>query len=183
MTDEEALKLAYDNAPIGLVLSEARVIKACNQTFADLVGYDRDALIGQSFQILYDSSTEFQRVRDVGMKDLMTSGLYSDERLVRNRDGSARWCRFRARAFDPGDPLARIVLSYASIATATVLVSFTPRERDVVLLLRQGKTSKEIARVLGLSPRTIEDVRARLLKKMEVRNSGELLAKLTIAGV
>lgn len=45
--------------------------------------------------------------------------------------------------------------------------------------LSRGRTSKEIAQVLELSPRTIEDVRARLLKKFEVKNVAVLLARLS----
>ncbi|MFV2038150.1 MAG: LuxR C-terminal-related transcriptional regulator, partial [Paracoccaceae bacterium] len=54
----------------------------------------------------------------------------------------------------------------------------TPRERQVVLLLSRGMTSKEAARELAISPRTVEDFRARLLKKFKVRNTAELLAHL-----
>jgi DNA-binding CsgD family transcriptional regulator len=35
---------------------------------------------------------------------------------------------------------------------------------------------------LGLSPRTIEDVRARLMRKFDVRNAGLLLARLSDLG-
>jgi DNA-binding CsgD family transcriptional regulator len=47
--------------------------------------------------------------------------------------------------------------------------------------LSRGYTSKEIAKVLNLSPRTIEDVRARLLRKFKVKNVAVLLSRL--AGV
>ncbi|MDX5402386.1 MAG: helix-turn-helix transcriptional regulator, partial [Rhodobacterales bacterium] len=57
--------------------------------------------------------------------------------------------------------------------------TLTPRERQVVTWLARGKTSKEIAQVLGLSPRTVEDVRARLMRKFDVRNTGLLLARLS----
>lgn len=57
-------------------------------------------------------------------------------------------------------------------------ISLTPRERQVVMLLRKGLTSKEIARNLSISPRTVEDYRATLLAKFEVRNVAELLTHL-----
>ncbi|MHB8949433.1 MAG: LuxR C-terminal-related transcriptional regulator [Rhodoferax sp.] len=44
--------------------------------------------------------------------------------------------------------------------------------------LTQGLTSKEMARELGLSPRTVEMHRARLLMKLGVRSTPQLLAKL-----
>ena len=95
------------------------------------------------------------------------------------RDGSRIWCRFRARTLTPEDPLARTILSFARIGESTPAQALTPRERQVVSRLARGLTSKETARELGLSPRSVEDVRARLLRKFAVRNSAELLARLT----
>ena len=58
-------------------------------------------------------------------------------------------------------------------------IQSTRRERQIVMQLSKGLTSKEIGRELDLSPRTIEDVRSRLLKKFNVRNAAELLAHMT----
>lgn len=54
----------------------------------------------------------------------------------------------------------------------------SPREREVVTRLASAMTSKEMARELGLSPRTVEMHRARLLRKMGVRTTAQLLAEL-----
>lgn len=172
-------QIAFDQAPIGIVLSERRIIRACNRTFADMLGYRRRDLIGQSFRMLYASQQEFERIRDIGLGPLRQGGAYSDERLVLRRDGSRIWCRFRARTLTPEAPLDRTVLSFAVISETAPGVALTARERQVVRLLARGMTSKEVARDLSLSPRTIEDVRARLLRKFEVRNVAELLARLT----
>jgi two-component system, NarL family, response regulator NreC len=45
------------------------------------------------------------------------------------------------------------------------------REREVLQLLADGATSKEIAAVLGLRPKTIENHRARILDKLGAANS------------
>ena len=47
----------------------------------------------------------------------------------------------------------------------------TERERSVLALLADGATSKEIARQLGLSTKTIENHRARILEKLGVSNT------------
>jgi len=173
--------LAFDAAPVGLVLTEERTIRACNAMFAEMAGYRMDALIDRSFRILYASQQEFDSIRDIGLEPLRRDGAYSDERLLRRADGGALWCRFRARTLTPDDPLARVVMSFAPI-TAREAPPLTARERDVVSGLARGHTSKEIARTLGLSPRTIEDVRARLLKKFKVRNAALLLSRLSDLG-
>jgi FixJ family two-component response regulator len=59
----------------------------------------------------------------------------------------------------------------------------TPRERQVAELTVAGKRSKEIAAALGVSYRTVEGYRSRLLEKMEVKSATELVVALLRAGV
>jgi FixJ family two-component response regulator len=54
------------------------------------------------------------------------------------------------------------------------LDSLTSREREVMSLALKGSPSKVIARELGISHRTVELHRSRLLEKLEVRSIGEL---------
>lgn len=49
--------------------------------------------------------------------------------------------------------------------------TFTPREIDVIRLICQEYTNKEIAAALGLSTRTVEGYRETIQDKMEVKNS------------
>jgi len=46
----------------------------------------------------------------------------------------------------------------------------TPRERQVLKLVAEGKSSPEIAKDLGLSVKTIEGHRGRLMAKLETKN-------------
>ena len=55
------------------------------------------------------------------------------------------------------------------------LSSLTPREREVLELLRQGKSNKLIARELNLSVRTVEGHRANLVEKVEAKSLGQLI--------
>lgn len=52
----------------------------------------------------------------------------------------------------------------------------TPREHDVLETLAMGLTSKQIARRLGISPRTAEKHRENCMRKLGARNTAELLA-------
>ncbi len=54
--------------------------------------------------------------------------------------------------------------------------SLTERERQVVSLLAQGSTSKEIALQLGLSTKTVENHRARILEKLQVTNTAAAIS-------
>lgn len=52
--------------------------------------------------------------------------------------------------------------------------ALSPRERDVARLLARGRTNREIADVLFLSPRTVEQHVARVLRKLGVTSRGAL---------
>ena len=51
----------------------------------------------------------------------------------------------------------------------------TPREREVLQLITNGRSNKEAGRQLGISPRTIEVHRARVMEKLGARNTADLL--------
>jgi FixJ family two-component response regulator len=51
----------------------------------------------------------------------------------------------------------------------------TPRERDVLAQIAGGASNKEAGRQLGISPRTIEVHRARIMDKLGARNAAHLV--------
>lgn len=171
--------LGFTQAPVALCITRQRVIALCNPAFAELFGYDKDELHGQSIAMLYPSAQEFDRIGARGYPQMNRGQPYRDERLMRRHDGTMIWCRVTGCASDARAPARQAVWVFEPIhhpASATQALS--PREREVVAHLAQGLSSKEIARVLGLSPRTVEMYRARLLHKLGVRSTAQLLALL-----
>lgn len=67
--------------------------------------------------------------------------------------------------------------------TQDLFQKVTNREIQIVELLAQGLTNREIAGSLGLSPRTIEKHRDDLYKRTDCRTSGHLVATFIRAGV
>ncbi len=51
----------------------------------------------------------------------------------------------------------------------------TPREREVLRRIAQGASNKEAGRELGISPRTIEVHRARVMEKLGAKNAADLM--------
>lgn len=174
----EFAELGFMEAPVGLVITENRVIRACNHAFAAMFGYDLAELKDSSFSILYPSDREFVEIRDKGVKDLREKNRYWDERIMARRDGRLFWCRVRGKTFTPHDPLRRAVWSFADLSEQRPCQPLTPRERQIVMLLGEGGTSKEIALKLGLSHRTVEEYRARLLRKHGASNVAALIVAL-----
>ncbi len=59
----------------------------------------------------------------------------------------------------------------------------TAREKDILWLTGQGYTSKEIGSKLFLSPKTVENYRARILKKLQARNCTEAVSNAIRLGL
>ena len=180
MTPAESLNLlAFENAPVGLVLTESRIIRACNPAFAEIFRYRREELVDQSFAILYPSFDEFVRIRDVGVEPLRRFNKYSDERIMARKGGALFWCRVRGHTLtQDDDPLLRAVWSFADLSDSRPVGGLSRRERQIIMHLGEGRTSKEIARMLAISPRTVEAHRARLLKKFGAANVAGLLSNV-----
>ena len=49
------------------------------------------------------------------------------------------------------------------------------REKEVLQLLAEGKSNKEVASVLNLSPYTIESHRTSLMQKLNLHNTAEIV--------
>ena len=62
------------------------------------------------------------------------------------------------------------------------LALLTPKEREVLNGVLKGWPSKEIARHLGLSVRTVENHRAHLMEKLRVKTAVELVRDFMLAG-
>jgi PAS domain S-box-containing protein len=170
--------IAYAFAPVGLVITENRVIRDCNRAFAEMFGYDVPELRDKLFAILYPSDEEFVNVRDRGVKQLRETNTYWDERIMARKDGALFWCRVRGHSFTPEDPLMRAVWSFADLSETRPYIPLTRREREIISHLSDGLTSKEIGLKLDISPRTVEVYRAKLLKKFGVNNTGGLFHSL-----
>ncbi|AUG40279.1 DNA-binding response regulator [Pseudomonas chlororaphis] len=63
------------------------------------------------------------------------------------------------------------------------LESLTPRERDVLLPLVQGYSNREIAEQLGVSVKTIDLYRSRVMKRMQAEHLPELVGMAIAVGL
>jgi len=179
-------RLAFDLNPMGLVLSDNRTIVDCNQRLCEMFGAAPEQLVGQSFQVLYPSADEFERTGARIAPIMNARGNYADDRIMKRLDGRFKgetfWCHVTGRAFDRQQPLGPGIWTFEDLsARRPVTAALTPREREVAALLTDGQTSKEIGRSLGLSHRTVEIYRARLMKAYKASTTADLVHKL-VAG-
>jgi len=171
--------LAFYHAPIGLAELENRVIRRCNVQFAHIFGGVPEDYANTSIARLYPSQAEFERIGERGLAAMRETGEYSDERVMRRLGGALFWCRVRGRSLTPDDPFRHGIWSFADLSDERPVVELTPREREVAILTCRGLSAKEIGADLGISYRTVEAHRARLLEKFSARKLPELVAKLS----
>jgi len=175
-------RTAFEFAPIGLVLSRHRLMIDCNRAALAMFRAEREQLIGQSFRVLYPTQGEYERTGERIIASLDTNGRYADERVMRRVDGELFWCHVWGHALDTADPHAAGIWSFEDLSSRRSLkLEFTPREREIAALLIEGLTSKMVGKRLGISPRTVDVYRARLMRKVGASTTAELVHKLLAA--
>ena len=121
-----------------------------------------------------------KRVPQAGV--LMLS-MHSDENYIRNALGAGARGYLLKNAIDVDlaaavrDIAAGLTYGFpASGSPDEVMVErLTPRERQVLQLIAQGHSNKEIANLLQLSPNTVSAHRANLMQSLGIHKTAELV--------
>lgn len=61
--------------------------------------------------------------------------------------------------------------------------TLSPREREIFQLVAEGRTNREVADILDISAATVETHRARVLQKLEIHNTAELVLYAVRRGI
>lgn len=171
--------------PVACAVLHNRVVVQCNHLFCDLWRGTAQQLKGVSFSVLYTSIDDFETRGKKISPILENKGEYSDSWLMKRCDGEIFWCFVSGVTLDRGNPYERVIWTFAELSPKpqselSVGGRLTQREREVAKLLYEGFSSKDIARSLAISHRTVHIHRANLLKKYAVANTAELLKIISI---
>lgn len=60
---------------------------------------------------------------------------------------------------------------------------FSAMEREIALLVAQGRTNREVAHVVGLSPKTVEWHLSNLYRRLRLRSRTELAIRVLERGL
>ncbi len=113
-----------------------------------------------------DIPTAVQAMK-VGAVDFLEKPFEDDELLERVQQCvrmDTEWRTWRAEAIDILERMDTL----------------SPREREVMDLVVDGNSTKEIARLLEISPKTVEIHRGHVMRKMRVRSSLELVKTVLV---
>lgn len=178
--------------PLWLVEPGSLAILEANEAAVDLLGYGHRAF---RMHTLTDLCTdESQDSLAAQLEGALRAGGATRDLSLRARDGGlfrVRLHPYRIR-WNGRDGIAlaaarqsrsretRLALDWRQLQeVGKALASLSPRERQVLDRLVEGRLTKEIAHELGLSPRTIEDYRASLKRKMGARTTAAAVRLVT----
>jgi len=66
-------------------------------------------------------------------------------------------------------------LRWGDLQTNHIPNKLSPREREVLQLIAEGYTNKEIAEILSISIKTVQAHRANMMKKLDLHDRGDLI--------
>jgi DNA-binding NarL/FixJ family response regulator len=160
---------AVERTPLQLVLLDVKLPHTSGyEVYREL----RD-LCGEGLPIIFISGERveaYDRVAGLllGADDYLVKPFDPDELVARVRRSIGRRSNGRATA-EPG--------------AEDLLADLTPREREVLALLAAGRSSKQIARQLVISPRTLGTHVQHILGKLNVENRTQAVAVAHRAGL
>ena len=174
---------AFQDAPVGQAIGRDRVISDCNRAFAEIFRGQVDDLVGTTFERLYPTQAHFADTGSRIAPVLSKNRTFSDDRVMRRLDGELFWVHVSGFTYTPDDPHHDTLWAFTDLSTnrkvnSALRGSMTPRERDIAALLIEGKTGKEVGQALGISFRTVDIYKTRLLRKYSVTNTPELVQRL-----
>jgi len=166
--DDELLATTFDDALRALVVidMDGYIVRA-NRAFAQLVGYEALELRGRPVSDVSDSA-------DIsGLRDALLASHepFAYDHRLRTRAGELRWARCLAslRGDKLGAPHHIVVYVRKVSDTETSPVErLSRRERQVLELVIGGRTSKEIAGALHISPASVDTYRSRIMLKLAI---------------
>lgn len=71
--------------------------------------------------------------------------------------------------------IAEVTLSRLSDPARKDRIDLTPRQREVLQLLAEGKSMKDVARILNVSIRTVEFHKQRIMELLDLKTNAELV--------
>lgn len=170
---------AFRKSPAPQMITTERIIADCNDQFLSLFGYKAEELVGELVLKLYPSMSDYYMIGERCRKWVATHSFYEDERFMQHSSGEIFWARARGVTLTPHQPFELMIWYFERIRSRTGRTTIlTRREREISSHIVNGLTCKESAQRLGISHRTVEVHRGRLMKKLDAKNTADLVSKI-----
>jgi DNA-binding CsgD family transcriptional regulator len=183
----ENLLSAVDASAIGIVICDRRLrYKALNRSVAEMHNVPVEALIGHTLHEILGNMAEkvvplWENVFASGQR---LSNLEVTGKLPK-RSGVGRWIENLFPLTDSRGRIAQVGCFVIEISSPipsppqsperSQRTLLSPREQEIVRLVAEGKSNKEISSVLAISVRTVETYRSRLMLKLHTPSIAHLV--------
>jgi PAS domain S-box-containing protein len=183
-TTQDLLQVSIDALPAHVaILNEHGTILAVNaawRRFADsheegLAAFD----IGANYLATCDAAARRGRRSPAtiaaGLRAVIAGEQESFRQVYpRPAEDPEGWFQVRITRFHHGDTL-RLVVTREDVTEVKRTEALTPRQREIVRLLSEGKTSKATAAALHISVKTVETHRATIMRKLALTSVATLV--------
>lgn len=161
--DPQTFMEQFDREAVGAIVLDVRMPGLSGMTVLDLL---REQGADQPVIVLTGHGTVelCRRAFKAGAAEFLEKPVADEQLLEALHNGVRAHVQSRQRDHAGREARGR----YASLS---------PREREVLALVVEGLTNKEIGRALALSPRTVETHRANLGEKLQVQTLAQLIRR------
>jgi PAS domain S-box-containing protein len=181
----ELCETLFLKSHIGFVIAsrDPGHILVVNDSFAEMTGYSRKELLGMDYKDLVpeESIQWIEEVIAAKLENESASDIF--EHRVLQKTGGQVWLQSRIYKLDDDLALVKhIDITEAKITEAELTRSLnlskkqlpnsvTGTERAIARLVSAGLSSKEIAEKVNLAPRTVDNHRSKIRRKLNVSNT------------
>lgn len=154
-----------------------------NRPAEALFGYRAADLVGCETRALHVDEPAYMAFDKARLEAARRGGPYVLHGWMRHRDGTVLPVELLPTPIQWTGPDQLILVMIDVVRDAPwarlypIMRSLTEREREIMRATLLGLSAKEAARELGISPRTVESYRARLMRKFDVASTGALVAR------
>ena len=186
---ESMIGLDSDYAVIGGAEDGFEALQKIRESEPDLILLDLNMPKMDGFSVITEAKREFPKTR-ILVLTIHKSDEYVHEAFRRGADGYCLKDATQSELFEAmkavlsakpyispsiaGSVLKGYLEKSKEIDDSSTWNSLTQREREVLKLVGEGYTSKEIAELLAISPKTAETHRANIMKKLDLHSSAAL---------
>ncbi|MBI2768635.1 MAG: PAS domain S-box protein [Burkholderiales bacterium] len=127
-----------NSALVGIVLSVARRHEWVNEKFAQMLGYPRQVLIGQSSDYIHPDLASWELFGVEARTVLIETGSYVCERQLRRRNGELFWVEMGGSCVRPNDPDSGVIWTFLDVTERK------KSEQEIREALEQQKALNEL---------------------------------------